>query len=229
MSLPARGTGCVTLGAERTLEVYLIGLSERRAVLFSSSDVIDSFEADSDDRIHRMISWLAHRPSRILAWLGRVFESAHGYYVKLEARLDPAERVFKAMAGTRRYRIFHSHASDQKRAKKQLGGILRRQRVKHLFWTVLDLLLSVGSLALAPIPGPNVVGWYPFLRTLSHYRAFRGVHAALNSREIEFKGLPEVGSLEENLQASGFDREKVRAIAGDLKISGLVEFLERMI
>jgi Spy/CpxP family protein refolding chaperone len=41
--------------------------------------------------------------------------------------------------------------------------------------------------------------------------------------------LPELRTLEENLQAPGFDRKNIRAIAEELKISGLEQFLERMV
>jgi len=47
--------------------------------------------------------------------------------------------------------------------------------------------------------------------------------------EIEFKGLPEPRTLEENLQAPRFNRTGIDAIAENLKISGLEQFPERMI
>jgi hypothetical protein len=89
--------------------------------------------------------------------------------------------------------------------------------------------LSIAALAIAFLPGPNLVGWYPFLRSLSHYRAFCGTRAVLRSSSVTFKGLPELRTLEENLQAPGFNRRRIQAIAEDLKISGLEQFLERMV
>jgi hypothetical protein len=73
------------------------------------------------------------------------------------------------------------------------------------------------------------VGWYPFLRFLSHYRAFCGTRALLRSSHVLFKGLPELRTLEENLQAPGFNRKRIHIVAEDLKISGLEQFLERMV
>src|SRR4030095_891060 len=100
---------------------------------------------------------------------------------------------------------------------------------KHLLWFVVDLVLSIASLAIAWLPGPNVVGWYPFLRSLSHFRAFSGTLRTLRSSHVEFKSLPELHGLEENLQAPDFDRGSIHAIVENLRISGLEQFLERMV
>jgi hypothetical protein len=200
-----------------------------RIALFSPKNELEMFEAESDDRVRRALAWLAARRWRVPAFMGRVLQSGHGYYLRFEARLDPLERVLKAMASAARFRVIHSPAWTDEAARTQVQAKVRGQGMKHLFWAVLDLLLSIGALALAFIPGPNVVGWYPFLRSLSHYRALCGSRAGLASSQIEFKCLPELRRLEENLQASRFDRTKVHAIAKDLKISGLHQFLERMV
>ena len=74
---------------------------------------------------------------------------------------------------------------------------------------VLTGVVIVFTPVLAPIPGPNVFFYYPFLRLLSHYRAILGAAAGLRSSDVQFKDLPELRSLEDNL-------------------SGLTSFLERM-
>ena len=49
------------------------------------------------------------------------------------------------------------------------------------------------------------------------------------NNDFEFKHLPELRTLEENLQAPVFNRKGIHAIAENLKISGLEQFLERMV
>jgi hypothetical protein len=229
MSRLARANGYAILNPDRTLEIYIIQVKPGKVALFATSDVIEQFENESDDRIARIIGWLSSHRYRLVAWLGRVFHSARGYYVRLEARLDPVERVLKAMESTDRYIVRHSDSGDSNVRRRQFFAYLRRQRAKHIFWFVIDLLLSIASLAIAWLPGPNVVGWYPFLRSISHFRAFSGTLSALRSSRIEFKGLPELHRLEENLQAPGFDRTSIHGIVEDLRISGLEQFLERMV
>jgi hypothetical protein len=217
------------LSPDQSLDIYLIGMKNGKIALFCPPDALEVFEAESDDKVRRALAWVVARPWRVVSWFGRVLQSGHGYYLRFEARLDPLERVLKAMASARRFRVIHSSARTAEEARKQLQAKVRGQGAKHLFWAILDLVLSLGAIALAFIPGPNVVGWYPFLRSLSHYRAFRGTRSGLASSQVEFKCLPALRGLEENLQASSFDRTKVHAVAEDLKISGLQQFLERMV
>jgi len=225
----ARGIGCVVLSSDRILEIYLIALTPNKVRFFAPSDALDSIEMQSPDCIRRFISWLQGHRYRILAWLGKVFDSGRGYYLGMEARLDPLERVLKAMDSADRYMVHHSPNADEAVVRKTFFARMRMQRVKHVFWCALDMVLSIASLAIAWLPGPNVVGWYPFLRSLSHYSAYSGTRALLRSQHVTFKGLPGLRTLEENLQAPGFDRKDIHAIAEDLKISGLEQFLERMI
>jgi hypothetical protein len=98
-------------------------MKNSRLMLFSPSDSLAAFEAESDDKVRRAVAWLAARRWRAPAFFGRVLQSGHGY----------------------------------------------------------------------------------------------------------FKCLPDLRSLEENLQSSSFDRAKVRAVVDGLKISGLQKFLERMV
>jgi hypothetical protein len=209
------------------LEIYCIELKPGKIVLFAAKDIVDQFEEQSDDRVRRFIVWLSGNSYRLVAWLGRVLNGARGYYMSLEARLDPVERVLKAMGSARQFVVLH--AGDSNLRRKQFFAKLRRQRAKHLFWFVLDLLLSLVSIVLAWLPGPNIVGWYPFLRSLSHYRAFSGCLYGVRASGVQFKDLPELHRLEENLQAPGFDRQRIHAIVQGLEISGLEQFLDRMV
>ena len=228
MSKLERVNGCAILNPDRVLEIYVIGLKGGKRGYFAPTDALLFFEAQSDDRVRRTIAWLSNHRFRIVAWLGRVLDSAHGYYVRLEARLDPVERILKAMDSAKRYAVLHSTAREPSVVEREFLTHLRRQRAKHVCWFIVDLVLSAASVTIAWLPGPNLVGWYPFLRSLSHYGAFTGARAALRSGNMEFKGLPEIRALEDNLHAPGFDRTRIHAIVKDLKISGLEQYIERM-
>src|SRR5262245_37316787 len=110
------------------------------------------------------------------------------------------------MAATRRFVVYTNVPAEFYR-------LMRRQLWKHAFWFSIDFVLTgiviVFTPFLAPIPGPNVFFYYPFLRLLSHYRAILGATAGLRSKQVEFKDLPELSRLADNL-------------------SGLARFLERM-
>jgi hypothetical protein len=189
----------------KSLELYV--LPGRRAhILFSPPELLAAIEADSTDHVRQFIQWVSNRPNRVLSWIGRGIRSLHQYYVRLEDKIDPVERVLKAMASTDQF-VVYTNAPDPFRR------ILKRQRRKHVLWFSIDFIITgvvlVFTPFLAPIPGPNLFFYYPFLRLLSHYRAILGASSGLNSTDIQFKDLPELRGLEDNL-------------------SGLARFLERM-
>ena len=135
------------------------------------------------DPVRRLVDWCARRRNRVAAWVGRGTRSMHDYYLRLEDRIDPAERVLKAMASANEFVVHTDVPADFYR-------LLRRQVWKHAFWFSVDLVVSavviIFTPVLAPLPGPNIFFYYPFLRLLSHYRAIRGTLAGLRSENIEF-------------------------------------------
>ena len=189
----------------KPLQLYLIP-TRAGYRLFSPPGTLAVLEANSTDRVRQLIDWFCRRPNRLVAWIGRGVRSIHDYYLKLEDKIDPVERILKAMASTNRYVVYARNPEAFQRE-------LKRQRWKHVFWFFIDFVLTgiviVFTPFLAPIPGPNLFFYYPFLRLLSHYRAIMGASSALNRSDIQFKDLPEIAGLEDNLP-------------------GLTRFLERM-
>ena len=216
-----------------SLDLYLIAARNNRYILFSPLDVVEVFEEESGDRIVRFIAWVRNHRNRVVVWVGGVLNTAHEYYIKLEDRIDPGERVLKAMASTTRYVIYHSPSPESVDAKTRFRAILKRQRIKQLFWFSIDLAISAVAIVftpvLAPIPGPNVVLYFPLLRMLSHLRALRGTNSGLRSEEVEFRCLPGLIGLEENLRTPSINRLALLEMAEGLKIRGLGQFLERVV
>ena len=216
-----------------SIDLYLIATQKSRYFLFSPPDIVAEFEKESDRRVMRFITWFKNHRNRLLAWFGRVFEKLHEYYRKLEDRIDPGERILKAMGVAPQFVVYHGPQTSAADARKHFQSFLRRQRVKHTFWLGVDLVITsvvvVFTPLLAPIPGPNVFFYLPLLRLLSHYGAWKGTRAGLQSREIDFKCLPDLTSLEENLRMPSIDRHALRTMAEGLKIRGLKQFLERKV
>lgn len=217
----------------KSLDLYLIAAGNKRCVLFSPSDIVEAIEDESDDRIVKVITWFMRHRYRVVAWVGRVLKTAHEFYIRLEDRIDPGERVLKAMASSERFVVYYGPPQDSAEARSRFRSLLIRRRFRQVFWFIVDLAISAVAIVftpiLAPIPGPNIVLYFPLLRTLSHYRAIRGASLGLRSVEIEFKCLPDLVGLEENLRTPPFDRQAVHATAEGLKIRGLEQFLERMV
>jgi hypothetical protein len=178
------------------LDLYIVKTRSGKPVIFSPPEAIAALEAHSTDRVRQFIDWCARRQNRLGAWIGRGIRSLHDYYVKLEDKIDPVERVLKAMASTNEFVVYTPIPNE-------FESVLKKQRWKHGFWFSIDFLITGVVIMLTPflmpIPGPNFFFYYPFLRLLSHYRAILGVVSGLRSRHIEFKDLPEWSRLEDNL------------------------------
>ena len=218
---------------QQNLDLYFIATRRNRYILFGSENEIELCEAKSGDRIRKSIDWVMTRQNRVVAWVGRVLNAGHGYYVKLEDRLDPAERVLKAMGSSASLTVYHSTRVDESTAQSRFRSLLRKQRIKHSFWLSIDSVFTLVVIALtpilAPIPGPNVFFYFPALRLLSHWAAIRGTASALGSVPIQFKSLPDLSGLEENLQTESVDRSLIHNLMERLQIRGLDRFLERMV
>src|SRR4029077_15099263 len=135
-------------------------------------------------------------------------------------RIDPVERVLKAMILADSVVIHFIRIPNGGTIGAEFARVLKRQRLKHIIWFSVDIGVSAVVLVftpfLAPIPGPNVFFYYPFLRLISHYRAIQGCSHALRNRQIAFKCLPALGALEDNLRAPRIDPQAVRATAESL-------------
>jgi len=216
-----------------SIDLYLIAARSRSCLLFGSLDQIEAIEKESGDRVVKGIAWCSQHGNRMVAWIGRVLKSAYDYYIKLENRIDPGERVLKAMASTTRFVVHHGPSINSAEARSRFRAALKRRQRRQQFWFTLDLVISAVAILftpiLAPLPGPNVVLYFPFLRMLSHFRAMSGAKSGLRSSETEFICLPDLVGLEENLRTPPFDRKVMLAAAGGLKIRGLEQFLERMV
>jgi hypothetical protein len=78
--------------------------------------------------------------------------------------------------------IHHPSAMTEIEAKQAWCTYLRRRRISHAIWFVLNLLLAPISLLLAPIPGPNLIGYWFVFRAVSHLLALRGIRVALKDK-----------------------------------------------
>src|SRR6516162_5517715 len=124
------------------MELHIVRSQDGRLTISSSES--DLHLADSTDRVRQAIHWFAARRNRLAAWIGRQIRSLHEYYQKLEDKIDPGERVLKAMAATKRFIVYSEFNADYYR-------FLRVQRWKHVFWFSIDAVITAVVVVLTPI------------------------------------------------------------------------------
>jgi hypothetical protein len=114
----------------KSLDLYLIATRKGRSILFSPPHAIAEFEEESKDRIGQTIEWFKRTAAAY--WLGgRILERGYEYYSKLEDRIDPGERVLKAMVAVEEFVVYHGLPHDSVDPKTRYRTILRRLRFKH--------------------------------------------------------------------------------------------------
>ncbi len=209
-------------------DLYLIQTRPNRTVVYLSPATVRACEAMEGDHILRFITRLVNHRNAVIRWIGRVTRTGHDYYQILEDKIDPLERMIKAISRPHSLSVRHSPGTD---VRRRFRGLLRWQKRKHMAWFVVDgtITLVVVLLApfLVPIPGPNLFFYYPALRLLSHYRAVNGASRGLDGTRVTFDQSPELSELEENLRVAGGRRGFADAAAG-MNVDGLGKFLERM-
>src|SRR3954462_222525 len=132
----------VFVSMRRALDLYLIPRRNRH-ILFAPTDIVEQYEVESGDRVRKSIHWVRSRQNRLVAWVGRMLQSAHGQYMKLEDRIDPMERVLKAIGSSSELVVHFPQTLDESQARWTLRDTLRKQRIKHLFWLSVDGVITL--------------------------------------------------------------------------------------
>ncbi len=117
----------------------------------------------------------------------------------------------------------------EREASDRLRSMLRADADRHLRWFLIDGAGLVASLALIPIPGPNLILYYFTFRAGGHYLSRHGAHHGLEhvtwhpraSRALA--ELREAVALEPEVRA-----RRVTEIASQLRLQHLAAFFERI-
>ena len=206
--------------------LYMIRTRRYRPTLFLQKSSLRLCAATDSNRFLRFIRRMMRNRNPVIRWVGRVTRVGHRYYQKLEDRIDPQERMIKALNCPRSLKVLHASSDPE----SEFRDLLRGQVVKHGAWLVVDGILTALTVmffwVLVPIPGPNVFFYYPALRLASHYRAMTGARRGLNGIEITFEPMPGLAHVEEELRnPTGAD---VAPDSVSARIEGLEVFLRRL-
>ncbi len=113
---------------------------------------------------------------------------------------------------------------SEERSRAAWFDYLAGRRRNHLLWLVVNLIICPLSVLLAPIPGPNLVGYWFVYRAACHALALIGVQRACD-RRVETSLIP-TGVLDAPMGRA--DASEVAALASHCGLSGLDVFLVRI-
>lgn len=216
------------------MNFYLIQLGKNSVVLYSEGEKC-LLESPDSSLADKWVDWLTRRGTRAAHFMKNLTIVVRDYYNRLEYKIDPMEHVFKCMRHASEIRLHYASGLPETRAAELIEQLCGRQSNKHLFWLAVDLVITLIAILLSPIliplPGPNILFYYPGLRTISHFLALRG---ALHGRRLNpriFFPRVEISDIEATLkQGRGrIDFEKVRQLAEGMGLKQLPQFLVRFI
>ena len=132
------------------------------------AEVLDTVEREHDARSHpdapRPSSMWQRVRGRVMAWM---------------AEKIAEQRLLWRLRGRTQVRALFPLGLEPARALLIVRGNLSRDFDRHRWWLVVDVLGGLVGLALTPIPGPNLLGYYFAFRIVGHFFALRGARQGL--------------------------------------------------
>lgn len=216
------------------MNFYLIQLRRNSVVLYTEGERSPLENPDSTKGLaDKWVDWLTRRGTRAANFVKNLTIVVREYYNRLEYKIDPMERVFKRMRYASEIRLHYGAGLPETRVVELLEQLCGRQSNKHLFWFAVDLVITLIAILLSPIliplPGPNILFYYPGLRTISHFLAWRGVLHGRRLNPRVFSPRVEIVDIEATLKQGRerIDFEQVRQFAKRMGLEQLPHFLER--
>jgi len=216
------------------MNFYLIQDRKKSVILYSEGERTPPEDPDSTKGlVDRWLDWLTRRGTRAANLFKNLTIVVRDYYNRLEYKIDPMELIFKRMRHASEIRLHYASALSQTQAAEKLERLCAKQGNKHLFWLGVDFVLTLIAILLSPIlvpiPGPNILFYYPGLRMVSHFLAWRGVLHGSRLRSRFFFPQVAIFDIETVLrgQSGRMNRERIKELANSLKLEHLPHFLER--
>jgi hypothetical protein len=170
-------------------------------------------EARTDPGAPRPTGFWARLRGRVMSWM---------------AEKIAEQRLLWRLRGRTHVRTLFPLGLDAERALAIVRGNLAREFDRHRWWMVVDVLGGLVGLALTPIPGPNVLGYYFTFRVVGHFLALRGARHGLTEVRWDLEPSEALADLSALDALSAADRDRrVHAVAERLGLPRLARFYER--
>lgn len=208
------------------MKIYLLNLDGGRC-LFYSEGPDPLAESEMPAPRTGMRGWAERRYKSLQAILTES-EKGVGLRVRriwewLQKRIPPDEPALRALRGVSAVVLHHPPTINEEETRSLWETYLKSRQGRHMFWFVVNALVSPLTLLLAPLPGPNVIGYWFVYRSSCHMLARLGARNA-RSEQITTQFLAN-GELDGALGAE--DEERIASLASSFGLQGLNDFIKR--
>ena len=141
----------------------------------------------------------------------------------LHERIPQDELLLRDLRSAAAIELYHPRTMTNTQALAAWTNYLSRRRRYHWLWLTVDALISLLTVPLIVLPGPNLIG-YPFAyRAICHGLALLGIRNAQSERVTTI--LEPLGALD---QSSLRDGDQAARLAASLKLRNVEAFIKRI-
>lgn len=208
------------------MKIYLLSLDGGRCVFYSEKPETVA-ETESVAPRRGMRGWAERRYKSLQAILTES-EKGVGLRVRhiwewLQKRIPPDEPVLRSLRGVSAVVLHHPLTFTEEETRSLWQAYLKSRQGRHMFWFIGNALVSPLTLVLAPLPGPNVIGYWFVYRSVCHLLARLGARNA-RSEQVTTKFLSN-GELDGTFGAK--DDERIASLSSSFGFQGLDDFVKR--
>jgi hypothetical protein len=208
------------------VKVYLLLLGDEECLFYSEGPELTSVDEASAPS-EGVRGW-AEQKYKSLQTVLTESESGVGLRVRrawewLQRRTAPDEPLLRSLRGAKAIELVHPASLSEDEVCEQWKCYLKSRKRRHTFWLVVNALFSPLTLLLAPVPGPNVIGYWFVYRAVCHLLARLGIRRTLGG-EITTKL---VASSELDGTFAEANDEQIANVEASFGLKALGAYLER--
>ena len=209
------------------MKIYLLNLDGERCAFYSEGpEIIEEVETPAPRRGLR--GWAERRYKSLQAVLT---ESERGVGLRvrriwewLQKRISPDEPMLRSLRGVPAVVLHYPLTFTEEETRSLWTAYLKSRQGRHTFWFVINALVSPLTLVLAPLPGPNVFGYWFVYRSVCHLLARLGARNA-RSEQVSTEFLS-TDALDGSFGVA--DNERIAKLSSSFGLSGLDDFIKRI-
>jgi hypothetical protein len=212
-----------------SLKIYLLSLDDERCVFYSEGPEIIADAAVVAVVPRTGLRGWVERKYKSLQMVLTESEKGVGLRVRriwewLQLRTYVDEPLLRSLRGVRGLELNHPPSLTEDETHRIWKEYLKSRQGRHAFWFVINTLVSPLTLLLAPLPGPNLIGYWFVYRAVCHWLARLGARQARKNEGVET-----TFQRTEALDGSfgGADEERIACLSSTLSLQGLGAFIER--
>lgn len=209
------------------MKIYLLSLEGGRCVFYSEGPEAVA-ESETAEPRAGVRGWVEGKYKNLQVILT---ESEKGVGLRmrrtwewLQKRISPDEPVLRSLRGASSIELYYPLAFTEEETHTLWRDYLKGRQGRHTFWFVVNAIVSPLTLLLAPLPGPNLIGYWFVYRAVCHLLARLGASNA-RSEQVTTKFLS-TGALDGSFAAT--DDERIASLSSRLGLYGLDSFIKQV-